>query len=521
MFVKKMFGSIHSEAESGRYLKILLTLGAVVSILWSVYFALVTISIPYQIELREGAAQVMTGFLLNRNNPFVFENQPLSMNNYGLGYYAVVAPFAAFFGNTLLVHRSVTFVFVLLASFTVFFVVHKLQGDAAPALACAAFIMIGLMSQGGIGAVPSAMGTFLFILSVSIPSLKSFSLTSLVLSVLFSIAAFYTKAYFVLGVGIVASYLFLFVSKKRGLSYSVLFLILFAISFSVLRLAFPLYFINTVIGNISNTERSSTHLFAQLAQLLIYFFPVLLSTLLFMPFEKNTFKQAASQKFNLRGWKQPLVGALPDYFLYSFVCTLLAFILILGSHIGSYLSYAYQLIVPVFFCWYFLKFDRKKSSFLTVIAVLFNLFYWQVNVLSPHMLEQKNSTEWASLYSHVRSASNILNSPVITSAVIDFALHPLDSGQTAYFYSVQPYPNSAIFGPLYETFHTDGFRYIKFIDKSIEEQEFDLIFTTVEKSAFYHVKLVEEFYAPVDEITVDMPQTGQQWTVVIWRPIAR
>ena len=515
-----MFGLIKSNLKGWPFSNILLFLGASISILWAVYFAVVTISIPYQIEFREGAAQVMTDFLLNRNNPFDFENQPLAMNNYGLGYNMVVAPFAALFGNTLLVHRSVTFVFVLLCSLAGFIVVYRITGDNASASACAAFIMIGLMGRGGIGSFPSAMGTFLFMMTILVPFRKAFNPTSLIFSVLFSMAAFYTKAYFVLGFGIVASYLFLFVSKKTGLFYSVFFLGLLAVSFFAVRLAFPLYFLNTITANISNAERSSAHLFSQLTQLLNYFFPVLFASLLLPIFEPGNVNRAANLTFNIQEWRKALIGASPDYFFYSSVCALLAFIFFLGSHIGSYLNYAYHLVLPLFFCWFFLKFDpRKRVGSLITAAVIFNLFFWGRDMLAPQMLEQKGSKEWASLYSYVRSSSNILNSPVVTSAVIESGLNPLDSGQTSYFYSVKPYPNNAILGPSYEALRADGSKYVRFIDNSIEKQKFDLVVTTMEKSPFYHAKLMEKFYTPVAEIKVDMPQTGQQWTVLLWRPV--
>jgi hypothetical protein len=513
---------MRANANGWFFSKTLLFLGAFVSILWSIYFAVVTISIPYQIEFREGAAQVMTEFLLNRRNPFILETQPLTMNNYGVGYNLVVAPFAALFGNTLPVHRSVTFAFILLSSLTGFMVIHKIRKDLASASACAAFIMISLIARGGIGAFPSATGTFLFMLAIVIPFLKAFNPKSLLLSILFSIAAFYTKAYFVLGFAIVASYLFLFASKKTGLFYGVLFLVLFGISLFVARLALPLYFINTIIGNISNAERSSSHLFSQLSQLLVYFFPVLLSLLLLMMFEKDTSIRTLRSTLDVQDWKQPLVSAAPDYLFYSAVCALLSFIMFLGSHIGSYLTYAYQLLIPVFFCWFFLKFNPKKAlGFLITIAIVFNLFFWGRAALSPQMLEQKNSEEWARLYSYVQSTSNILNSPVITSAVVELGLNPLDSGQTSYFYSVKPYANHAILGPSHDAFQADGFKYIKFIDNSIEKQKFDLIVTTKEKGTFYHAKLIEKFYTPVEEIKVIMPQTGQQWTAMLWKPLIR
>lgn len=515
-----MSGFYTSNRKGWLFLKALLFCGASLSIFWSAYFAVATISIPYQIEYREGAALVMTGFLMNRSNPFILDNQPLAMNNYGLGYNAVVTPFAALLGNTLSIHRSVTFTFILLACSAGFILIYKVKQDAASGLTCAAFIMVALTAAGGIGAFPSAMGVFLFLMTILIPYVRRFDPAGLLWSVLFSLAAFYSKPYFVLGFGIVASFLFLFVSKKFGLLYSVFFLILWTLSFLAIRLVFPLYFLNTVIGNLSNTESSPAHLFSQLRELGLYFFPALISALLLMPIRNGSSRRWTDRMFIVRDWGQPLLGVSPDYFSYSALCALLAFILFLGAHIGAYLTYAYQLIVPLFFCWFFLQFDpQKKFAYVIAIAILLNLFFWGRTVLSPHMLQQEDSPAWESLSSYVRSSTNILNSPVVTSMVIESELNPLDSGQTAYFYSIEPYPGSALFGPFYEAFRADGIQYIKFIDNSIKKQRFDLVVTTVEKSTFYHTKLLDDFYVPVDQISIDMPQTDQQWTVLIWKPL--
>jgi len=463
----------------------------------------------------------MTEFLMNRSNPFRLENQPLAMNNYGLGYNLVVTPFALLFGNTLRVHRSVTFVFILVSALAGYITIYRIRRDVASALACAAFIMLGLIALGGIGAFPSAMGTLLFMLAIAVPYLRGFDRLSLIVSILSSVAAFYSKAYFVLGFGIVASYVVLFVSKRTALMYGFAFLLLFIGSLFAVRFAFPLYFVNTIIGNISNTERSSAHLFSQLKQLLIYFFPVLVSCVFFL-FERDRPSRRADLTFDVRDGKQPLLRASPDYFFYSFLCTLLVFLLFLGPHLGNYLRYAYQLIVPVFFCWFFLKLNlQKNTGILIAIAVLVTLFFWGRSSLSPQMLEQKESKEWARLYSYVRSSAHVLNSPVVTSAMIELGLNPLDSGQTSYFYAVRPYPDNPLLGPSYDSFQADGFKYIKFIDHSIEKQTFDLVITTREKSTFYHAKLIETFYTPVKEIRVDMPQSGQQWTLLLWRPLPR
>ena len=528
MLVSRVFIYVKSRIEKHPLPNLLLFIGSFASVFWAICFALVTISIPYQIEFREGTAQVLTRLLLGGENPFVLDNQPLGMNNYGLGYNIAVLPFAALFGSTLPVHRSVTFIFILLSSFVSFLVVYRVKRESALALACAAFVMTGLIGRGGIGAFPSAMGTFLFLSAVLVPFFRSFDHPSLIFSVLFSIAAFYTKPYFVLGCGVVASYMFLFVSKKKGMFYGILFLVLFLISYFVVRYVFPLYFINTIAGNISNTNRTSEHLFSQLKQLVFYFFPVLivpfvaLRTAFGKRLSNTSFHERIKNVFNLLNWNQPLIGISANYSFYFFVSALLAFIFILGPHIGTYLSYAYQILIPAYFCWLFQKVElKKKTGYIIALLVLFNLFSWERDLLNPVMLEQKNSKEWAELFSYLESPSHILNSPAVTSKIVELGKAPIDSGQTAYFYSVDPFPDNELIGPSYESFTRDGIKYIRFIDNSIEKQKFDLILVTKEKVGFYHTKLIDNYYSLAAQITVDMPQTEQRWTILIWRPRAR
>lgn len=81
-----------------------------------VVFASKTIFFPYPIEYREGASQVITQFLLEARNPFELSNLPLSMTNYGMEYNLIVLPLAALFGNTLIVHRIISNLFILLSS---------------------------------------------------------------------------------------------------------------------------------------------------------------------------------------------------------------------------------------------------------------------------------------------------------------------------------------------------------------------------------------------------------------------
>lgn len=528
MLANKIFLFIKSKIENGVASNILLFVGASLSILWSFHFSRVTISMPYQFEFREGAAQVLTSFLLNGENPYDFINQPLGLNNYGLGYNVVVLPFAALFGNTLRVHRMVSVLFSFSSALIGAWAVYKARRSFSLALLCGAFVLVGFIGQGGIGSSPSSMGTFLFIIAVFSPFPRSFDNASLILSVLFSIMVFYTKAYFILAFGIVAFYLFLFISKKKGAIYTLLFLMLMVISFVAMRLSFPLYFINTLAGNISYTSRSFENLYSQLIQLFYYFYPVLALTVIvlvadFIKKKKEpSDSKAADFFFNFSNWDQPLVRVAPNYFLYSFACVLLAFVFILGPHTGNYMNYAYQMLVPTFLFWFFQKFEFKKiSGIFFALLILFNLFYWEKTLLNPRMLEQGNSVEWKKLYAYLEPSMNILNSPTITSKLVELGLKPADSGLTIYYYFIKPYPDNPWLGPPYDEFYNDGLEYTKFINDSIEKQKFDLIVTTKDVDVFYDVDLIAEYYSSTKQIVLYMPQTSQKWTVQIWHPLER
>ena len=231
--------------------------GGVLSLFaWFLYFSCSTIAIPYQIEYREGAAQVMTQILLMGENPFSLEYQPLGMNNYGIGYNLIAFPFAKLFGNTLMIHRIISVLFLLACSLLAARTMLVLKKDMPVSILCGVFIAVVLAGRGALGAFPSAMGAFLFLSAILTPFNDSFGFRSLIASALLAIIAFYTKPYFVICFGIVAAYTFLFVSKKKGLFYGLFFLSAFGLCFLAVRYSLKLYFIDTFVSNLSNASRS-------------------------------------------------------------------------------------------------------------------------------------------------------------------------------------------------------------------------------------------------------------------------
>jgi hypothetical protein len=369
------------------------------------------------------------------------------------------------------------------------------------------------------------LGTFLFLLAILIPFLRSFDRSSLVASLFLSLAAFYTKPYFLLAFGVVFSYLFLFVSGKKGLLYGMFFLLAFVVVFLGIRSFLPLYFIDTVVGNISNTYTSADHVLAQLRSLFLFFYPMLffLLVLSLAYIRENGLRlNISSNLMNLSGLDAPLLNCPINYLFYSFISSAVAFLFILGPHVGNYLNYAYQLVVPTFFCWLFYEMQLNKNmKYFFAGMMLFNLALWSGKVLNADMLKQADSQEWASVHEYLGNSSVTLNSPATTAEIIALGQIPMDSGQTAYFYAVEPFSGGLFTAINYDEFYNDGFRYTLLVDRMIEKQRFDLVITTREKTSFYHDRILQDYYDQIDEIEVDMPQTNQHWTLVFWKPLAK
>lgn len=515
---------ISSIFTKNNFAEIFLFCGVLLSILWSAYFSRIVISTPHQIELREGTALVLTDFLLRGENPFVLQSQPLTINQYGVGYNLVVLPFAALFGNTLFVHRLITLVFILLSAGLGYWAVYTLTRNPSVSLCCAAFILIVLIGRAGIGAFPSAMGTFLFLFSLWLPFLRSFDKPSLLASVLAVVVAFYAKPYFLLSFGIIFSYLFLFVSKRRSMGYGLLFVVLFVLSFVMVSRFFPLYFINVFISNTSNRVLSIKHLGDQLINLASFLSPVLI--LWFMNLGEKLFSKTPADInsqpgwIDFKNWQHPFIMRSFDFPAYSFFCCLLTFVFILGPHEGSFMNYAYQLVIPPFFLLFFQQVRLEKGrKWIFVVLVLLSLLIWTWNLQSPQMLKQGDSRQWAKIFKYLSSGDTILNSMAVTSQIVAMGKTPMDSGQTSYYYEVEPFSEDVFSGTSYETFLNNGIQYVDFLDGMIKDQKFDLVITTDGLPSFYNEGLLQDHYRIVDKINVDMPQADQSWTLIFWKPL--
>lgn len=505
--------------------KILLVLGSVLSISWSVYFMYRTVLIPHQVTTLEGAANVHTWFYLRGMNPFTLENQPIGITLYGFIYNFIVFPFAVWFGNTLAVHRAVNLVFIFLSSVIYFKVIFRERKNNLLALAGSAFAMIslaGVQGLGGISAYPAPTGAFFFTVAIFVPLLFSFDNKSLAFSIFFILAGFYTKPYFLLSFGIVASYVFLFVSPKKGLIYGLSFIIVALLSILVVKDIFPLYFVGTIWANVSQTIRSLDHLLSQLNSLINTFLPLLTITLLSLAADgvrigdKSNIKNFL--KINVSRWNEPLFGYSADYIFYAFLITLLAFVTVLGWHSPNPLGYAYQLVAPLFICWAFSRLiPENKTNLISAFLIIVNLFTWQSSVMSPEYLKERSPNEWTRLMGYLDGVNAFIHPPMMVTDIMALGYAPMDSGQTVIFYTIQPYPDTILTDIPYERVRRDGYSLTSSINHRIEKRGYDVIIIQKDKSQFFDTWTLEQNYDQVDEITIYLNFEGNI-TLQVWQP---
>jgi hypothetical protein len=234
----------------------------------------------------------------------------------------------------------------------------------------------------------------------------------------------------------------------------------------------------------------------------------------------NRFRNDPFPRLNFRQADAPFLNLPGNYFAFTFIFCFLGFIFILGRHPGSYMNYAYQIVIPPFVLWSF-QMLNPKSVFSTVALCLplANLLLLSQILLNPSFLLQRDSGEWAELQNLIRGSHRVVNSPAIVSMLIDAGIPPIDSGQSEYYYEIRPYPNHKLIGPGYDTIKQHAMAYRQSIRKSIRNGQFDRLILTEGYRNFLVPMDQVSGYRKVKTITIAMPQAYQTWDIGVWEPV--
>ena len=498
-FIKTISTILNSE----KVLKIfhwLLIAGLIFFIPWLLVYAGNVIVTQGPVGYREGADILLTDYILHGKNPFLLKNQPLMNTNKGAFYNLVMLPFVAVFGNTLAIHRIISIIFILLSSALVVWSLIRFKTSLPYAIAGGTIVFGCLLFYTGPISRADGLGTFLYLVAGIIPFMRKFDRASLAVSALAGILAFFTKPYFLLSVGIVALYLFLFDSKKKGFLFGAITLLVLLAICLVVRKFFPCYFLNTILNNASNGANHVDFLVNQLIRFSEVFAPVILIFLLTSHIHLN----------------QPFVQIPYDYFGFFFLCATAA-ILVLGQNSGNYMVYLFQLMTPPLVILAFKNLDSAHTwSAITVPLTILNLgllCFWMLYPNTP-----PSGDQWKEVNQLLASSKKVLNSPVLVPEMVRLGMQPIDSGSSQYYYLTEPYSGNLI-APVYSATKMRGDDFLYEIETTIKEKGFDRIIITSGYSRFAKVDLIRQYYIHVKDFHISMPQSNENWDLEYWEPI--
>lgn len=486
------------------------------------------ITFPYQLELREGNTQLTTHAFLNGINPYAIPNNPLYINIYGVLFNLVMLPFAKLMGNTLQLHRLLNGFFILIQAAIIIKVMRTQKSSWLVALLAACFIWLGQLYFSTPLARPDALGGILFLLAIFIPWLHQFDFKSLTLSIVLGVLAYQTKFYFLLSIVIIASYLFLFVSKKRAIIYSIVAGAFFFLNIFILYLNFDTYFVNSLYVSSGSLSMNFEKMFEQLSKFFRDYWGLLVFAFFMLNgFHLDHYKKALSKiKIDFKHINAPALPAKPNFIGFCLTITLLIVVLILNN--GTSQVYYYHLVTPFFIILMMSKIDTLKNykSWLLLLIVL-TLFTQSVENLKSD-LEPVNLSDWKKIEERISNSKLILNSPLDVSILLDQKKPIAMSGHTQ-FYFLFPSERFFLF-PDPQLMRLEGEKYLQNIAGKIRNKEYEFL-ETIEKDNYEKFligerldrtqtdqKFIMAYYHAVEILTIPMPHTNEIWKIGIWEP---
>jgi hypothetical protein len=180
---------------------------------------------------------------------------------------------------------------------------------------------------------------------------------------------------------------------------------------------------------------------------------------------------------------------------------------------------AYQLLMPPFILWIFQTLQAKSRFSLIALGLLIgNILLLFGILLNPSFLLQRQSAAWSQLQAEIGDSRQILNSPAVVSMMLEAGLAPIDSGQTEYYYNIQPYAVNDVWGPSYDTVNRNGILYRQSIRDALRKHAFDELILTDGYGSLISLDVISQYYTRTRTITIEMPQTQQTWVIGIWEP---
>ncbi|MDQ3020672.1 MAG: hypothetical protein M3R36_08890 [Bacteroidota bacterium] len=466
------------------------------------------------------------------------EEQPQNTYVFGFFYPLAVTPFAHIFGNTLFVHRSFVYFFILVTCLLVFYVLIKLKLNFVFAFTAMIILHQSIINAANTAiARPEGLGIFLFTFGIIIPWKWNYSKVSLAASIVLGVLGYLTKPYYILVIPIVAAYLFIFVSKRKSLIYTAVSCIFLLIIITITSLVYPLYLNNTVVYHITDSVYYYSYMKDQIAEyaeinvfLIIIIF--LSCILIFWKFLKRhlikTYEQLMKYlrnmfhvNFNLKITRdEPLIKSRFDLlFVFTLLIILILFIVMLGGHPGNWhAAYLFHLASPLLILVTFQLLEKTSSKIYKSFAAVLLIITMNIQFKIPKYDFDKFTSCFEQMDELIKKSKNTLNSPENVSIMIQENKSVYNSGLSECFTGEKEKPS--ILAAASKGVSERMKKFQEEIDGKIIRKEFDLILRTKD---FYNYLIKDNLLKQNYDLTGTLcaPFIFHETSVEIWVPKER
>lgn len=511
--------------------RIFLLIVSLYTVMTSVNLHIKSINFPYQLEYREGAVLPVTEHYIKNENPYNIIFQPQNTYAYGFLYPLIVSPAAEIFGNTLAVHRWVTYIFILLTCLLIFLTLLRMKVNLFFSFTAAIIIHQSLVFNGLSSiARPEGLGIFLYLLGIILPWRYNFSKLSLAASIILGIAGYLTKPYYILVIPCILIYLFIFVSKRKALIYGITSLLSVFLMAVIANVFYETYHNNTFFHHNNTASYKFNYMTEQLLSYSnVNIFLLAVIFLSFIIFIKNTFvhqkiiqndntgnKFIFSKNFNILK-NEPLLNTRYDL-LFAFVVffTVLLFVIKLGGHQGNFKgAYLFHLTSSflILLTFQLIKSNKNIIYQLVVTLILIVTLLTQFKPADAELDKQINDCKITE--DVIAKSNNVLNTSETVSIMIQQHKPVYDSGHSEYFFTgINKLSNYLNISKDVEKRNND---FMKELNEKISNKEFDLVLISQNTSVFNYLFFDWDIFH--QNYKLNLVLNGPLSKIEVWYPV--
>lgn len=451
---------------------------------------------PAPQEMREGGELVITGLLMQGRNPYAVAELPAGTDVYGILYNALVTPFALAFGNTLSVHRVVSASALVAACF----LMHRMlrRRGTEPSLALAGSLVFYLASIYFVAplARPDGVALLLSVAAMAVLHRDDIGTSRFLLGLALAIGALFTKLYLAYPPFVLAAYVFLSRSRRRGLALGGAAATAALLALAAATLLFPAYLNVVVLANAESAVYEPDHLLRQTRDWALYQLPLFVALVAL-------------------AWRNRLRF---DVFGFTVLANGAVFVAWLGGHSGAHMTYLLQLVSPalILALWPVLPWSgwSRAGVLLSLPLTLALNLHWFPQSFAEF---DEGEAKYREIERAVAQHEAVLGGTEAAVALLRAGQMVFDTGQSEYFGAAVGQRTLPLLVPpavLQERW--DGMR--AQIQGGIDDRGYDLVIRSRRRGGVVPVEPLARHYRTVGSLEAYFPWASQRWPLDLWAP---